>query len=306
MVALDYYNYFYKVAVTGNITRAAKELYVTQPALSKSISRLENIMGCKLFIRSTKGVSLTLEGELLFQHVKETFKAFHETKSKIDAVKLADTAEIRIAVGADLCEQFLLREMEAFREKYPSTLIHVVIMPTSKMDQALREEQVDFAISTEPLSPEYVFSRRLFPLHDCFIVGEKYRALLESSPISLFELVNYPLIMLNKDSRTRMNFENVIRSYGIVVPPVHEIADTQLISKFVQQGHGIGCVTDLFVDADIKAGKVFRLPVLEYLPPRYAMLTWDEEKQISAVTKALIEQLEEAGETFAQQIKEES
>ena len=72
---LSQYKIFYEVAKAGNISKAAKELYISQPAISKAISKLEDSLGLSLFTRSSRGVQLTSEGEILFEHTREAFEA---------------------------------------------------------------------------------------------------------------------------------------------------------------------------------------------------------------------------------------
>ena len=79
---LSSYWIFYTVANAGNISKAAKELYISQPAISKSIQKLEDGLECKLFSRSSRGVVLTDEGRLLYDHVSEAFEALNEGEEK--------------------------------------------------------------------------------------------------------------------------------------------------------------------------------------------------------------------------------
>ncbi|MGI6162154.1 MAG: LysR family transcriptional regulator [Christensenellales bacterium] len=287
-----YYEYFYKVALLGNITKAAKELYISQPALSKAMVNIENELGCTLFERSKKGVCLTLEGELLFQNVKQTFSLLNETKNNIESIKDQHSSIIRIGVGRDLFEKYMLAKLIQFTEKYPTARFRLQIAATNIIEKALESNLVDIGITPQPLNGNFSLKLDLFPLYDCFITGEKYKSLI-SEPHSIYQLANYPMIMLPKDSLSRVHADNIFSSFGLTANPIHELKDTQLISLLVQNNFGIGFVTENFVDHDIKTGLVYKVPVIEKFPSRMATLTWNAKIPLTSTAKALIQFLQD-------------
>ena len=99
---------FYTVANTGNISKAAKELYISQPAISKSIQKLEESVGCRLFSRSSRGVVLTDEGQLLYEHVKTAFETLTLGEEKLKRSIELGVGRLKIGVSATLCKYMLL------------------------------------------------------------------------------------------------------------------------------------------------------------------------------------------------------
>ena len=101
---LSQYKIFYEVAKAGNISKAAKELYISQPAISKAISKLEDSLGLSLFTRSSRGVQLTSEGEILFEHTREAFDALDRGEQELKRIQEFDIGHLRIGVSNTLCK----------------------------------------------------------------------------------------------------------------------------------------------------------------------------------------------------------
>ena len=101
---LSQYKIFYEVARTGNISRAARELYISQPAISKAISKLEDSLGLSLFSRSSRGVQLTPEGQVLFEHAAEAFDALNRGEQELKRIQEFDIGHLRIGVSNTLCK----------------------------------------------------------------------------------------------------------------------------------------------------------------------------------------------------------
>ena len=121
---LSQYKIFYEVAKAGNISKAAKELYISQPAISKAISKLEDSLQVTLFTRSSRGVQLTPEGELLFKHTQEAFQVLDQGEQELKRIKELNIGQLRIGVSNTLCKYILLPYLKNFIEQYP----HIKIM----------------------------------------------------------------------------------------------------------------------------------------------------------------------------------
>ena len=116
---LSQYKIFYEVAKAGNISKAAKELYISQPAISKAISKLEDSLGLSLFTRSSRGVQLTSEGEILFEHTREAFDALDRGEQELKRIQEFDIGHLRIGVSNTLCKYILLPYLKTFIDQYP-------------------------------------------------------------------------------------------------------------------------------------------------------------------------------------------
>ena len=122
---LSQYKIFYEVAKAGNISKAAKELYISQPAISKAISKLEDSIGIPLFTRSSRGVQLTAEGQVLFEYAKEAFEALTRGEQELKRIQEFDIGHLRIGVSNTLCKYVLLPYLKTFIDQYPHMRISI-------------------------------------------------------------------------------------------------------------------------------------------------------------------------------------
>ena len=140
---LSLYRIFYTVANTGNISQAAKQLYNSQPAISKSISRLEESLGVTLFSRSSRGVTLTEEGKILYQHIQAAFEAIDAGEEKVRRMNAMDMGTIHIGVSNTLCKFILIPYLKAFIEKYPHIKIIITCQSSNQTLEMLDSGKID-------------------------------------------------------------------------------------------------------------------------------------------------------------------
>ena len=140
---LSSYWIFYTVANAGNISKAAKELYISQPAISKSIQKLEENLNCKLFSRSSRGVVLTEEGTMLYGHVKEAFETLSTGEDKLKRSIALGVGHLQIGVSATLCKYMLLPYLKEFIRRNPHISISISCQSTNETLRLLDENKTD-------------------------------------------------------------------------------------------------------------------------------------------------------------------
>ena len=143
---LTQYRIFYAVARAGNISRAAKELFISQPAISKSISKLEESLGMALFIRNSRGVSLTAEGQVLFQHVEAAFEALERGENELKQIQNLHIGQLKIGVSNTLCKYILLPYLKGFIAQYPHVRILIESQDTARTISMLEQQKLDIGL----------------------------------------------------------------------------------------------------------------------------------------------------------------
>lgn len=143
---LSAYRIFYTVAHAGNISKAAKELYISQPAISKSIQKLEDGIGCKLFLRSSRGVTLTEEGELLYSYVKNAFETLTLGEEKLHRSIELGVGHLKIGVSSTLCKYLLLPYLKEFIKRHPHISISITCQSTNDTLKLLEENKIDIGL----------------------------------------------------------------------------------------------------------------------------------------------------------------
>ena len=266
--SLDWYKVFYTVARHQSITRAAEELFISQPAVSQSISRLEQSLGCRLFLRTPKGVRLTGEGETLYRYVAAGMEQLALGEHKLAERLNLDSGELCVGASDMTLQFFLLPYLERFHLLYPGVKIQVTNGPTPETIRLLEQGAIDFGVVTAPVAREEDLS--LIPVgqvRDVFVVGPKYAPLARRTQ-RLSSLAEQPLICLEPNSSTRRYLDSVFSQAGLTLTPEFELATSDLIVRFAERNLGVGCVVESFAREAIAQGRVFPLRLDTSIPPR--------------------------------------
>lgn len=264
---LDLYKVFWTVGKCKSFSKAAKELYLTQPAISQAIMQLENELEIRLFNRSPKGVTLTNEGQLLFEYVHSAINLIDVGEEKILEIKNLTAGELKVGVGDTISRYFLLPYLEVFHNEYPNIRIKIMNGTTLELVAYLKSGEIDIAICNFPLEDPTLELRPCIDIHDIFVCGEKYKPLL-SKPIRLNELIKLPLILLESKSNSRKYVEDYLTSIGINISPEFELGSHDLLLEFAKINLGIACVTKEFSHEYLQRGLVSEIPLVDEIPKR--------------------------------------
>lgn len=171
---LNYYKIFYEVAKSGNISKAAENLYISQPAVSKSVTKLEQALGHTLFIRSKKGVKLTEEGLTLFGYLTKAFDSIDTAEKTLKRIGEFGMGQIRIGVSTSLCKHILLSYLQDFIKDNPHVKISIACNPTFETIQLLKAGKIDIGlICSTTLDKGYHFMP-LRSIQDTFVTTQTY------------------------------------------------------------------------------------------------------------------------------------
>ncbi len=286
----ELYKIFYHVATNKNITSTAKELNISQPAISKAIKNLEEQLGGSLFIRTKRGVLLTKEGEEFYHYIKEAMEYIRLAEKKYKEMKNLEVGTIRIGVNTTLTKKFLLPFLSEFRELYPSINIEIITGVSSKFISKVRNGYIDIAVlnmceNHVDKDIEYIKCKEI---QDCFIVGNKYKE-LTNKEITLKELNNYPLILERKESNIRSFIDDIAIKNNVILNPTHELASYTLVTEFTKQGFGIGFMTKEFISDEINKNELYLLKIKEKVPSRKIVIAISRSQKPNFATKKLIE-----------------
>ena len=256
MVNLELYKVFYTVAKCGSLTKAAEELYISQPAVSQSIKQLETQLGVSLFNRTHRGMELSAQGgKVIFHKVEEALGLFHEAQVMLSQINSSATGTIRIGASDTIFEYVLSDKIVEFREKYPAVKIELVSDYSPQTLEELKNAEIDVAFVNLPMQVDeaLLLHGNFQRLTDVFIVGEKY-AELSGKSIALAELKKYPLITLGKDTVATKSLNGFLSSVGINLSPSIEVGSFELMKRLVVKGMGVGVIPKEYAEKELADG----------------------------------------------------
>lgn len=260
--SLSSYRIFYTVANTGNISKAAKELYISQPAISKSIQKLEENVGCRLFSRSSRGVSLTDEGKLLYNHVSAAFETLTLGEEKLKRSIELGVGHLKIGVSSTLCKHLLLPYLKEFIRQNPHILISISCQSTNETLKLLEEGKIDIGLIGKPANQKNIQFDFLEEIEDCFVATQDYLCNLQARGIHKDNILsNAALMMLDKNNMSRQYIDEYFRENEIQVHDSIDISDMNLLIEFARIGVGVACIIKSFVREDLANGTLVELPL---------------------------------------------
>lgn len=275
---LNLYYIFYTVAECRNISGAAKHLFISQPAISKAISKLENSLNTVLFFRNSRGVKLTPEGELLFRQVESAFHAINQGEEQLKHRNELGVGQLSIGVSTTLCKHMLLPYLQEFIQENPHVKISISCQSTYETIAALENGTLDIGLigETERMSALHFYPMR--EISDIFITTQSYLDNLQKriglstkkdtclSSASLFS--ESTLLLLDRNNVTRQYIDKYLTIQNVRPEHVLEVTTMDLLIEFSKIGLGIACVIEDFVKQDLDSGNLVRMPFPITIPKR--------------------------------------
>ena len=289
-IDFELYRIFYTVANNGNITAAAKELNISQPAISKSIKNLEEQLGGTLFIRTKRGVILTSEGKEFYNYIKKAIEYITSAENKFTDLINLETGCIRIGISTTLTKEFLLPYLEKFHKLYPNIDIMINTNISSELLTKLRNGLIDIVILNlnNKKYDDDIEIIKCKEINDCFVINKDYLN-LNNLNLSIRDLNDYPLILQTKESNTRDFIDNFAKEYNVILNPNMELASYTLVVTLAKIGFGIGYATKEFIKKELENKELFELKIKETIPSRYIGIALCKNNLPNFSTKKLIE-----------------
>lgn len=291
MVNLDLYRVFYTVAKSGSLTKAAEELYISQPAVSRSIKQLELQLGVNLFTRTHRGMVLSAQGgKMIFAEVERALNLLEQAENRIAEVKNSATGTIRIGASDTIFEYFLADKIVGFHERFPAVKIELTADFTPETIAKLKADKCDVAFVNLPITAdsEVKLHGNCMRLNDIFITSDKY-AQQSGGVLPLSKLREYPLIFMAENTVARRSLENFLSSVGVSLAPAIEVGSWDLMKRLVAKGMGIGVIPREYAMRELEEKQLYEVQTDLKLPVRSIGILLMKNAPISYALHCFIE-----------------
>lgn len=273
----------------GSISKAANYLFISQPAITKSIKKLELELGITLFNRSPKGVVLTENGKIFYEFIKNGVESFMNGEHKLTSLKNLETGIIKIGASTTVTKYFLLPFIEEFHNLFPNIDISITNNLTHNLISDLKKGSLDILIVNLPtINDNDLQITPCATLHDCFAGNINYKKNIQKK-ISLHELVaNYPIITQKEPSNTRTFLNTIMKNNNVSFHPKFDIVSYSLVKDFAKIGLGISYITKEFAKEELESNLLFEIPIKEKIPERGLGIVLPKNTITSFATEKLI------------------
>lgn len=290
-ISLDLYKVFYFVAKNKNITKAAQELMISQPAVSKSIKTLENELNSKLFERTNNGVELTEVGNLIYKKIENAISLIESAENDIKSVLNMEMGTLRIGASKVIIDEFLMPYIIKFKNKYPKIDIKILTDNTNLLEE-YELGLVDIIFTNMPaVIPDKCKFVKLITLNNCFVANETYNE-YKNKKLKPMDLEALPLLLLNKGTVNRTRIEEYCSNKNIQINPKMEFGSNSLIKEFTLNGFGVGMLDEEHIKEELESGKLFKLDINISLTEKYLGMCYNENNSRLAL-KEFIKIIEE-------------
>ena len=303
MVNLEYYRTFYHVAALGSMGKAAEEMCLTPPTVTKTIQALEQQLGCQLFTRSSRGVKLTAAGELLFARVKPGLNLLNAGEHEINMLNSLEGGAVRIGMSEAAAHYFTMPAVLGdFCTRYPKVRLIIRHLTAAEAETGILGGDIDFAIMgvTSEQNTALFDSRVIYQTANIPVVGKKYSR-LASGPVSLEALAGHPLIFTHRGYSIREYYTYLYERHGLKFSPNIETPTLDIQIKAVCLGLGYSFVPSSHVQPLLGDGTLLRLNILgESDLIRPVCLITARDIPMSRAAQTLVDVLLSAADGYAQ------
>ena len=291
MVNLELYRVFYTVAKCGSLTRAAEELYISQPAVSQSIKQLENQLGVPLFDRRHRGMELSAQGgKIIFDEVEKALELLQAAENRLSEIQSSAVGTIRIGASDTIFEYFLSDKIVDFHERFPAVKIELMADFTPDTIEKLKANRCDVAFVNLPImvDEELELEGNCMRLNDIFVTGEKYKE-LAGKKVSVSDLKKHPLILMDKNTVSRRSLDNFLATLGIKVDAAIEVGSWDLMKRLVRRGMGIGVIPREYAQGALADGTLYEVKTDPVLPARSIGMLLPKNQPLSYALHSFIQ-----------------
>lgn len=286
-INLNSFKIFLEVASSKSFLDASNKLFLSQPAVSKSMSKLEEDLGVLLFYRGNKGIELTPSGEVLHKYLKDIKDLLLSCERVLISMNDVNEGRIIIGVRSHIVRNYLMNKIDRFRVKHPKIVIELIDLSTSALIEKLEERKLDFIVDSSPIETLYnnIEIKPICSLSTCFIKSSDNQRIIND----VKDLEKENLILPSIRSSIRKNIDNCFYNNSITIKPMMEFETEELIIDGVRRGLGIGYVVKPAVQYLVDANILEYVELNEELPKLEINLVYID-KYLTNIAKLFIDE----------------
>lgn len=287
---LNFLKAFISVTETGSLTRAAEELYITQPALSQQIKQLENHFSVQLMERTNRGITITDAGELLYDYSNQIVELYKELENKMDTLRASVSGNLSVGATSVVGGYAIPCSVFIFKEKYPETNIKLKVGNRSQVISDLKNGTIDVAvIEGEDVSGPFIVEE--IATDTMVVIAPNKKPWQNKKSLSVDDLLKEPLIMREKGSGSRQFVEHCLNDGGVDISSLNivmELTNVDSIKAAVEAGHGISIMSQLALKKELHNQTLLAFDIPNISLKQKIYLAYKSERTQATVAKAFI------------------
>lgn len=283
-IKLEQYKIFSEAAATLSFSIAARNLFISQSAVSQTIKILEKELNTQLFIRQSKGVILTREGEMLYQKISEALSLITSAENDVMNQTTLNKGELLIGAGDTISENYIMPSLVKFNQRYPHVTIKMINRTSLEIIELLKNGQIDIGFINMPIDDEAITIKECLQVHDIFVSKNKDNHIYTPK-----ELSQEPLILLENSSNSRHYVDNYFASHGVLLNPTIELGSHELLLEAAKNNLGKACVIKEFSQQALDHHEIYEVKLHDEIPKRSIGYAYLSRKTLTPASLKFIE-----------------
>ena len=289
-INFELYKYFYYVASEKNLTRASQRLFISQPAITQSIKKLEEKIGYSLFYRTKHGMELTEAGSILYDYLKYPIECVIKAQGKLDDELNKENKVIRIGAGNTLVKNNVINPLKEFKAKYPNVKVEIIDGATSDLLKLMENNLLDIVILNMPVDNNTFNIEIIEKVQDAFIASSKFIE-YKDRIFSFKDLNTLPLVLQKSSSNSKRFLEKLCKKYNVELNSDYELLTYSLVLDFVKSGLAIGFINKNHIKKELQNGELYELNINFEIPPREIGIAINPKIKNNIIIQEFIEYL---------------
>ncbi|USW02607.1 LysR family transcriptional regulator [Pseudomonas pergaminensis] len=268
---LKFLETFVWVAKLKSFRLTAEKLFTTQASISSRIAVLESELGVKLFLRDSRGVSLTPEGLKVLDYAEQMMVTMQGLKQSLETTS-SKVGRIRIGAMDTVIHTWLSPLVAELMDHFPLVEIELVADTALNLSDQLQKGFLDLILQTDPLRLETVRSLELASHPMAWIVASQ--SIYNRDYASLAELAQERIITYSKNSHPHQDVIRLMQANGVAAPRMNCVNSVSAITRLLRDGFGIGALPPVLVSEELARGELVMLPMAQKLPNLQVVVSW--------------------------------
>lgn len=290
-INLELYKVFYFVAIEKNLTKAAQKLFISQPAITQSIKKLEEQIGYNLFYRTKHGMNLTEAGTVLYEHLQIPMECILQTKLKMKNEVEEKNHIIRIGAGNTLFKNNVIEPLKRFKKKYPNVIIEILDGSTKELFQQIENDLLDILLINIPTMYDTTYSiQTIEEVQDAFIASKELKE-YQDKEFTFQELNELPLVLQKSSSSSKRFLEKLCKKYNTELNPSYELLTYSLVLDFVKSGLAVGFINKNHVKKELEKKELYEIKTKFKIPTREIGIVINPKKENNPILKDFVHYL---------------
>ncbi len=286
-IKLEQYKIFNECCATLSFSVAARNLYISQSAVSQTINTLEKELDTQLFIRQPRGVTLTNEGRILYEEISNALSIITNVENQLTKYQELKDGILTIGAGDTVCIHFVKDILVKYKQLYPNVKVNVVNRTSIELIDLLKSGQVDIGFLNLPIEEESLTVVDCLTIHDIFVTTRQLE-----KPVDYDYIEKHPLLMLEEISNSRRYVDNFFAKKSILLQPTMELGAHEILLEFASSNLGISCVIKEF-SKNYLNDRLYEVPLKEPIPSRTIGYSYLKRRTLSMAALKFIELINE-------------